>query len=371
MRIIRICYEYPEPWDGLTSGPFEITMSQLNLGNEILYLCGGSGSIYLGNNLDNKFSVIRFGNSLPLLGPFFVSLKILFYIIRNNLFNKYDIIHGHGHLPLFVHIFLIFKKKYRKKYFLHMHITGKGRSLKSKFKFDFKYILTFLINWTIHRFSDYIGVKVASKVFCVSDSVLNEVNQIRYNFNSVLIENGVNINRFNFKNEKSIEWKNYLYVGAISNRKRIDSMINFLDAYSRESKKYLNLTVVGVGDLSLLKYGKNNEYFKLTHLGYIDYLNLNSIYQCNDVLLLFSEYEGLPKVVLEALACGLEVVSTKSFVLKENNELVHFFDYNYDCFAEILNSNKNLNIYPENIKKLSWDIKTNIMQSFYEDSLYT
>jgi glycogen(starch) synthase len=371
MKIIRICYEFPEPWDGLTSGPYEMTISQLVMGNEILFLCGGTGNIYLEKNNYYKFNVIRFGNSLPLLGPFFVSFKILFYIIRNNLFNKFDIIHGHGHLPLFIHIFLLFKKKYRKKYFLHMHITGRGRALKSKFKLNFKYLLTYTINWNIHRLSDFIGIKIANKVFCVSESVLNEVCQIRSNFKPILIENGVNIDRFNFRKDKSSQWIDFLYVGVISNRKRVDTMINFLNRYSLENKKLINLTVVGVGDVSLLNFDINNQYFKLKHLGYIDYLNMSKVYHSHDVLLLFSEYEGLPKVVLEALASGLEVVSTKSFIMNDENELVHFFDFEYNSFAEVLNSNININKNPEKVKKLSWNIKTHYIQKFYEDCVNT
>ena len=41
MKILRICYEYPEPWDGLTPGPFEISRHQLNLGHNIFFLLEG------------------------------------------------------------------------------------------------------------------------------------------------------------------------------------------------------------------------------------------------------------------------------------------------------------------------------------------
>ena len=40
MKILRIIYDWPKPWQGLASGPFEITNSQLNQGHEVEILCG-------------------------------------------------------------------------------------------------------------------------------------------------------------------------------------------------------------------------------------------------------------------------------------------------------------------------------------------
>ena len=42
MKILRICYEYPYPWSGLTPGPFEITRHQIINGHDVVYFCGGS-----------------------------------------------------------------------------------------------------------------------------------------------------------------------------------------------------------------------------------------------------------------------------------------------------------------------------------------
>ena len=131
----------------------------------IFFLAGGSSNnkIY---NFSKKIKIKRFGKSTPVIGPFFVSLKILIYIAKNNLFESYDIIHGHGHLPLFVHLYLLLFKKYRKKYVLHLHITAKGRSNNLPFNFSLKYLLKYIFEWNFHKISDYLGLVVANKVIC-------------------------------------------------------------------------------------------------------------------------------------------------------------------------------------------------------------
>ncbi len=41
MKILRVCYEYPPLWDGLTPGPFEISLVQIEKGHKVIFLAGG------------------------------------------------------------------------------------------------------------------------------------------------------------------------------------------------------------------------------------------------------------------------------------------------------------------------------------------
>jgi glycosyltransferase involved in cell wall biosynthesis len=52
---------------------------------------------------------------------------------------------------------------------------------------------------------------------------------------------------------------------------------------------------------------------RVRFVGYVPYTGLPSIYRTADVFALLSTYEGYPKVILEALACGVPVVTTPSF----------------------------------------------------------
>jgi glycosyltransferase involved in cell wall biosynthesis len=360
VKILRICYEYPYPWNGLTPGPFEITRHQIDAGHEVVYFCGGSKKVNI-YPLSDKLKVKRFGKSLPLIGPFISSLKILHYMKKYNYFDKFDIIHGHGHLPFFLHIYLYFFKKYRHKYILHLHITSKGRTSKLKFKFNFKYITSYLLNWKIHQLSDFLGVKVAGNVICCSNSVKNEAKTI-HNRKYYVVENGVNTKMFKTRVNQS--WNKFLYVGEISARKRINHIISYLNQYVIEYNTRIEFTIVGTGKLKLNDSISNNLIIK--NMGYLDYIDLPQIYSEQDVLLLFSSYEGLPKVVLEALASGLEVISTRSFEFQYSDR-IHWIELNYNDLKRVLNNKDIINLGSNS--NLSWESKVKQINKIYEYSI--
>ena len=70
MNILRVCYEYPPYWDGLTPGPFEISSSQIEKGHKIIFLAGGRRSEpYIKKD---GIEVSRIGKSL--LQPFILRI---------------------------------------------------------------------------------------------------------------------------------------------------------------------------------------------------------------------------------------------------------------------------------------------------------
>ena len=80
------------------------------------------------------------------------------------------------------------------------------------------------------------------------------------------------------------------------------------------------LTIIGEGEerfeLNNLidKYNLN----KRVHLlGEISYEKIHNYYLSSDAFILLSFYEGLPKVILEALSAQLQIFTTKSFAFKQ------------------------------------------------------
>lgn len=109
-----------------------------------------------------------------------------------------------------------------------------------------------------------------------------------------------------------IENKWILFVGRLQKQKSPIRLIDtFLECYKRD--KNFCLIIIGEGNLRkviekyIRKLDIENNVFLL---GNMDQKALVDFYRASDVLLLTSNFEGMPICVLEALSCGLPVVST-------------------------------------------------------------
>jgi glycosyltransferase involved in cell wall biosynthesis len=111
--------------------------------------------------------------------------------------------------------------------------------------------------------------------------------------------------KFN-KNDKVI-----LYVGRFKKEKRLDLLIK---AFIKVKKEIPNckLVLVGVGSekQNLSKLVNDLKLRNVQFMNTVEHDEIPMIMNCADVFALCSLYEGMPTVVLEALACGVPVVST-------------------------------------------------------------
>lgn len=376
MKILRICYEYPPPWDGLTTGPFELSKAQIKLGNNIEYICGYSRKKNFVN--EKNLNIHSCGFSLPFISVYFSSAIVAFIKILS-LGNKVDIIHGHSYLPFYYHIYRLLQPN-KKKYVYHFHITAKKRSKMTKIK-SFKMFFKKNITWKLHEINERIACKVADKIIAVSESVKKEI-LLFYKVDPqklTIIENGVNLERFNIKsNQFNNIVKNYnekflLYVGKLNARKRILKILNLFTFLPNNYK----LIIIGKGEkkyLNLLNRSINNNklHDRIYLLGYIEYPQLPKFYHFSDGFILYSQYEGLPKVLLEAIAADKVVFSTKSF---DCNKLIHQYiywlngyDYQKDTniIIKTFRNKKNKSKTRQNILKMnSWNEKAKNIQKIY------
>ncbi len=128
----------------------------------------------------------------------------------------------------------------------------------------------------------------------------------------VHIPNGVDIEKFKPASATSVhEETRLLYAGRLSPEKRVPMLIDSL-ASLREYKWHL--TVVGEGpeeERIRERAGSHGLENRVTLTGWQDTDELISLYQSADVFVFPSTSEGMPNVVLEAMACGLPVVTTR------------------------------------------------------------
>jgi glycosyltransferase involved in cell wall biosynthesis len=108
------------------------------------------------------------------------------------------------------------------------------------------------------------------------------------------------------ENEKII-----LYVGRLNVEKGLDLLLKSFKEVKKEVED-CKLVLVGEGKDrdNLENLAKNIELKDIIFMGALERDKIPEIINCADVFALCSLYEGMPTVVLEALACGVPVVST-------------------------------------------------------------
>ena len=144
--------------------------------------------------------------------------------------------------------------------------------------------------------------------------------------NIQVIYNGVDSHRFYpGKRSKRIEL-NFMFVGRLIERK---GLIYLLEAFKRLCAKHpgSRLQIVGSGPLQKkMKYfcRENNITERVRFVGGVPHAEMRTIYQQADVLVLPSLSESLSNAALEAMACGLGLITTDTGVAEilRNNGIV-------------------------------------------------
>lgn len=346
MKILRLIYDWPPPWQGLAAHPYELTASQLKEGHEVEIFCGrwpNAGAIE--NPGGAKINpIIR----EPLPGTiFFTSSVILFfkYLIWRRK-NTPDIIHSHGHFAVWIYWYRWFLQKFfpwskelNVPLVVHFHNVAKDRWAKMEEQNKPITPLARYLVWPLSIFSDKHAVKAAAACIFVSKSNLEKAVEY-YGADPkrcFFVESGVNPELFKpvgvEEMEKSrrdlgldIEDKVILNHGVMSERKNVHLLVESLRYLPKDYK----LLMVGPGDSGYM--GKINETIKINGLegrvvkvGYTPYVQVPIAYQVSDIFVLPSVWEGLPKVVTQGLSCGIPCL-VSGFKLSEDIEGLYYLE---------------------------------------------
>lgn len=164
-----------------------------------------------------------------------------------------------------------------------------------------------------HRAKVALGCKGLDKIFALNDFQIDEIEE-QYNYERSKIHvlgNGYNCDYF-YKNnvgKDNEDKKRIIYAGKLSYSKGVMSLIR---SFKNLDDKEFELYIAGSGHGS--EYTKileaiedvNNIYY----LGKLSQSELGDWFRSSDIFVLPSFYEGLPLVIIEAIACGLKVVCT-------------------------------------------------------------
>ena len=342
MKILRIIYDFADinnVTGGLSPAPYELSLAQASLNDKIYVLCGNLNKKNLLKrrfvyNIGSNITVYNLPRALPHFGPFLTtSVFVLPYYFYLKFTKKIDLVHNHQHLGVW---FLLYKKILstvdKTPVFGHFHVTAKGREASIIKKDSNLPFFTKYFEYPIHKFSDYLMSKVSVHIFCVAKNIKEEV--IKYykvpSSKITVIESAVSVKKFTtnikkidtgFSNDSVVLG----YIGRISSRKGVDIMIEALkvlpDKFKLvlwgefQDKKYEKCINKKISDYKL------NNRFK--YMGEVEYFKNQNAFASINIFLLPSAYEGLPKVILEALVAKCIVIAS-GFKIDKTIPNLHF-----------------------------------------------
>ncbi|MHA1265165.1 MAG: glycosyltransferase family 4 protein [Candidatus Helarchaeota archaeon] len=331
MRICRIYNNISIPPEGFGIGLYELSLAQQKLKNEIFLITRNISSKKIKNykydNISFNFipyfpKIINFNNIFPygLLSAFRLN-----QLIHSNLI---DLIHIHD-VDAFVPILLKEKKIPLIQTF---HVDKQAQMQREGYQ-NIPLKVKLIENLQINL--NYTIWKKASAIICISKQTMERL----LNYYKVpppkvhYIPNGVNTEKFNpnldpsnIKHSLNIT-QNYpiiLFIGRIYPLKGLKELIS---ALVQIKKQYPKLVLLVVGKIfsksyyqEILKLIKNNHLHKtIKFIGNVSYNIIPYLYRAADIFLLPSYSEGMPKVILEAMASRLCIITTN---IEGNRDLI-------------------------------------------------
>lgn len=151
----------------------------------------------------------------------------------------------------------------------------------------------------------------ADAIVCVSQHMVDALQKKLPNKSIYYCPSGVDLKIF--KNDHSFQRENVIVcVGRLTYVKRYDRILDAFARIVQKSPEY-QLMIMGRGDLLdelKLKAEKLGIFDRVIFGGIVEQDELMKIYRSSKLFLLTSDWEGTPKALLEAMACGVPAVTT-------------------------------------------------------------
>ncbi len=243
-------------------------------------------------------------------------LKAQFYYRKLLRENDYDLVHAFFGFPT---AYLCYRSKKKLPYMISLRGSDvPGRH--ARLKLDYK-ILGPLLFKPIWR-------NAASLVAC-SEGLRSRALRFLPSVSIDVIPNGIDLDRFSpAENAESSNILRLLTVGRLSVTKRIEILIDAVRILHKEGYG-VHFTIAGGGKLKkeFQQIVKNRNLSDIIEIaGRIDSENMPQVYRRHDIFVSASMQEGMSNAMLEAMASGLPIVTTRcegvEELIKDNGFIV-------------------------------------------------
>jgi glycosyltransferase involved in cell wall biosynthesis len=298
VKILRVAADlYPSSIGGLGIHVHEMSKEQAALGHNVtVYTINHDNSpkeeFVSGYNV-RRFKPIfeLFGNALPL--SMFPSLL--------NIKSNFDILHAHSHPFFTTNLCSVLETLNHTVPFVitsHGLVPARGP------------------DWLHRIYNPTVGKFVynsADQVLCYTEEEKERLKkEIGVRSKISVVHNGINTDLFHPTSTKKQTYR-LLWIGRFTRGKGLDYLIEAFDVLSKKYPK-LHLLLIGEGpekENILDKISKFGLERKVQIRDFYPNSRLCEVYNNSDIFVLPSFEEGVPRTIMEAMACGVPVICTK------------------------------------------------------------
>lgn len=221
--------------------------------------------------------------------------------------------------------------------------------------------------------------------FFVSKDLMNQSSWLTLNGRKCVLYNGVSENftsydvevrtllrkKFGVTSSKVIG-----FVGNLFSVKNANILPKLFHQIQLNYKEKITFWIIGDGNLRKMieQDIENDKDINVVFWGNLDPESMPDFMNCLDLLVLPSKNEGLPLVILEALACGINVLASRVGGIPEVLDCSFTFDLADDFLNKIATKAVNLLQHSEEQKLapcFNWETTALIEKSIYQDILNT
>lgn len=312
MKILVISHEYPPIGGGGANACLFLTREFAKAGHEVTILTASFGQLPKEEVTPEGVTIKRVkckrkheasSSFAEMFSYLLAAWKKAGTLVRQNQFDFCLVFFGIPSGPLAFYL----KKRYNLRYLIR---SGGGDIPGTQKRFDIIYKILSPALRTIWKQSEGI---VAN-----SEGLKKRAQNFESRYPVYVVENGVDADYFKPAPDKRIDSiVNILFVSRLIERKGLQYIIPKLNTIQKQVKektgRNVRLTIVGDGPYKEHLEHLVDEYAcrdSVLFMGKKDKNELDVIYQSADLFILPSQWEGMPNVVLEAMASGLPIVMT-------------------------------------------------------------
>jgi len=297
MKILRVISNlYPWAVGGIGVHGHEMSCLQAQKGHDVTVITCRNNSSQPSSEFKDGYTIIRVNVPFRLFGNS-IAFSYLYSLLK--WWDSYDIVHAHSHL-FFSTVLCTLARKFRSA---PLVVTNHGLVSQTAPGWLQQLYLPTVGKWVF---------KTADAIICYTKVEKDQVIGLGVSPDKIhVIHNGIDTDTFALS-ISSPPKKQILWIGRFTPGKGVEYLLRGFGSFSREFPDYI-LVMVGRGPLkddAIRMIREMDLEDKVVLRDFIPNRELPSLYQESALFVLPSLEEGVPRTILEAMACGKPVVCT-------------------------------------------------------------